>query len=129
MWLWTGFTAPYPPFASQRAVSDYVAAIRSVSGSADTANQFMQGAYVGMEVLVEALRKVGPQLTRAKLKQAMDSMRFDNGLTKTLSWRAGGHFANTAMQGFTIQYSQGFNGFRYEQTGWVEDPWWNKDHP
>ena len=128
MWVWTGYQAPYPPFDGQAADVQYVNAIRSVSGSADTANQFLEGAYVGMRLLVAALQQVGPDLTRARLKQALDSMTFDSGLTNPLTWRGGQHYANTAMLGFTIQYSQGFNGFQYQQTGWVQDPWALKDH-
>jgi len=123
MWVWTGYQAPYPPFASQPADAAYVNAIRSVSGAADTSNQFLEGSYIGMNLLVEALRKVGPDLTRARLKQALDSMTFDSGLTQTETWHPGDHFANTSMLGFTIQFSGGFNGFQYKNTGWVTDPW------
>ncbi|HEX6489040.1 MAG TPA: ABC transporter substrate-binding protein [Candidatus Dormibacteraeota bacterium] len=128
MWVWTGYQAPYPPFDGTAADADYVNAIRSVSGNADVANQFLEGAYVGMRLLVQALQTVGPDLTRARLKAALDSMTFDSGLTNPLTWQPGNHFANTAMLGFTIQYSQGFNGFQYQQTGWVKDPWALQDH-
>jgi hypothetical protein len=56
-------------------------------------------------------------------------MTFDSGLSRPLTWRAGNHYANTAMLGFNIQYSQGFNGFQYLQTDWVADPWPGQDHP
>ena len=128
MWVWTGYQAPYPPFDAQPADAQYINAIRSVSGSADTANQFLEGAYVGMKLLVHALQVVGPDLTRARLKAAMNAMTYSSGLTNPLSWSAGDHYANTAMLGFTIQYSQGFNGFQYQQTGWVKDPWAQLDH-
>ena len=128
MWVWTGYQAPYPPFDTSSADADYVNAIASVSGNADVANQFLEGAYVGMRLLVEALQTVGPDLTRARLRAVMDGLTFDSGLTNPLSWQAGNHFANTAMLGFTIQYSQAFNGFQYQQTGWVKDPWALKDH-
>lgn len=129
MYVWTGYTPPYAPFAKERAVRDYANSIRRVSATADTANQFTEGAYVGMRLLVEAMKKVGPNLTRERLKAALDSMSYDSGLTRKLAWRPGNHFANTAMLGFTIQYSGGFNGFQYQNTGWVADPWWNRDHP
>ncbi|HEV3231067.1 MAG TPA: ABC transporter substrate-binding protein [Candidatus Dormibacteraeota bacterium] len=128
MWVWTGFNADYPPFDSQQAVGDYVNAIKSVSGSADTANQFLEGSYVGMELLVKALRDVGPYVTRARLKQVLDGTTWDSHLADPLHWQAGNHFANTSMLGFTIQYSQGFNGFQF-QTGPLKDPWPNLDHP
>ncbi|MHB8508542.1 MAG: ABC transporter substrate-binding protein [Candidatus Dormibacteria bacterium] len=129
MWVWTGYKAAYPPFDGEAPVAAYSEAIKSVSGSADTANQFLEGSYVGMGMLVNALQAVGPYLTRARLKQQLDSMRYDSGLSKPLAWTSGNHFANTSMLGFTIQYSQGFNGFQYQQTDWVQDPWPNLDHP
>jgi len=128
MWLWSGFEAPYPPFDSDAPVSGYVNAIRSVSASADTANQFTEGAYLGMNLLVDALRAISPYVTRARLKAQLDSMTFRNGLTKDLAWQSGNHFADTSMLGFTIQYSGGFNGFQYQQTGWLRDPWSGLDH-
>lgn len=128
MWVWTGYQAPYPPFDSTGPDADYVNAVRSVSGSADVANQFLEGAYVGMRLLVQALQQVGPDLTRARLKATLDAMTFNSGLTNPLTWSPGNHYANTAMLGFEIQYSQGFNGFQYQQTGWVKDPWASLDH-
>jgi len=127
MWVWTGFQAPWPPFDQEPAVSSFVNSIRGISASADTSNQFLEGAYVGMKLLVKALQQVGPYVTRARLKQVLDSMTFDSGVTQPLSWRPGDHFANTSMLGFTIQYSGGFNGFQYQNTGWIKDPWVGKD--
>lgn len=128
MWVWTGYQAPYPPFADDPADAAYINAIHSVSASADTSNQFLEGAYVGMRLLVDALEKVGPDLTRARLRQVLDSMTFKSGLTKPEQWRPGDHYANTSMLGFTIQYSGGFNGFQYMNTDWVDDPWAKLDH-
>jgi ABC-type branched-subunit amino acid transport system substrate-binding protein len=129
MWVWTGFKAPYPPFDSEPAVAEYVSAIHSVSNSADVANQFLEGAYVGMELFVKALQQTGPNLTRANLRTTLNSLTYDSGLAQPGSWRDGNHFANTSMLGFAIQFSQGFNGFQYQQTGWVKDPWVTEDHP
>jgi len=129
MWIWTGFKAPYPPFDTEPAVAQYVSAIRSVSSSADVANQFLEGSYVGMELFVKALQQAGPNLTRANLRATLNSLTFDSGLAQAGSWREGNHFANTSMLGFAIQFSQGFNGFQYQQTGWVKDPWVTEDHP
>ncbi|MDQ1700572.1 MAG: hypothetical protein QOG34_2435 [Frankiaceae bacterium] len=128
MWVWTGYQPPYPPFTNAPADVQYVNAIRSVSSSADTANQFLEGAYIGMTLLVEALQKVGPNLTRARLRDVLDSMTFSSGLTKDERWTAADHYANTSMLGFAIQDSGGFNGFQYKNTGWFADPWANLDH-
>jgi ABC-type branched-subunit amino acid transport system substrate-binding protein len=129
MIVWSSYFPPRQPFAGTAAVSGYVNAIRSVSASADIDNQFLEGGYDGMLLFVEALKKTGPNLTRAGLKKTLDGTTFDSGLSRPLTWRSGNHYANTAMLGFSIQYSQGFNGFQYLQTDWVADPWVGQDHP
>jgi ABC-type branched-subunit amino acid transport system substrate-binding protein len=129
MIVWTSYYPPRPPFDSVKAVSDYINAIRSVSASADVDNQFLEGGYDGMKFFVAALKQVGGDLTRQRLRSVLDSMRYDSGLSQPLQWRQGNHFANSSMLGFSIQYSQGFNGFQYQQTGWVADPWVGKDAP
>lgn len=129
MWLWTGFKPPEAPYDNDPAVKQYTAALQSVGPHADPKNQFTEGSYLGMQLFVEALKKTGPNLTRARLRDAMDSMTYDGGLTEKLTWSKGNHYANTSMLGFTIQFSQGFGGFQYQQTGWVKDPWYSEDHP
>jgi hypothetical protein len=89
-------------------------------------NQFLEGGYLGMSLLVESIQKVGPNLTRANLRTALDSMTFDIGLSSPLSWRPGNHFANTSAQAFAIQYKQAFNGWR-QKTGFIQDPWVGQD--
>jgi ABC-type branched-subunit amino acid transport system substrate-binding protein len=123
MVVWTSYYPPRAPFDGRPDVARYVAAIRSVSASADVDNQFLEGGYDGMLLFVKALQTVGPDLTRQALRQVLDSTTFDSGLSRPLTWRPGNHFANTAMLGFSIQYSQGFNGFQYTQSDWVQDPW------
>lgn len=127
MWLWSGYQAPYPPFADTPADQAYVNAIHSVSSSADVANQFLEGSYIGMNLLIQAMQKVGPDLTRSRLRQTLDSMTYNSGLTQPETWRPGNHYANTSMLGFSIQYSGGFNGFQYQNTGWLADPWVTQD--
>jgi ABC-type branched-subunit amino acid transport system substrate-binding protein len=129
MVVWTSYFPDRPPFNGQPAVSGYVNAIRSVSASADVDNQFLEGGYYGMEMFVQALKAVGPGLTRAALKTSLDSLTFSQGLAQSMTWSSGNHFANTSMLGFSIQYSGGFNGFQYLNTGWVTDPCIGCDKP
>jgi ABC-type branched-subunit amino acid transport system substrate-binding protein len=129
MIVWTSYYPPRPPFDGMRAVSEYVGAIRSVSASADVDNQFLEGGYEGMRFFVQALKQVGADLTRQNLRAVLNSMRYEGGLSQPLQWRERNHFANSSMLGFSIQYSQGFNGFQYQQTGWVSDPWVGQDAP
>jgi hypothetical protein len=71
---------------------------------------------------VKALEAVGPYLTRARLRAALDAMSFESGLTQQTvsSWRPGDHYANSTMQAFTIQYKGTFGGWRSQDV--VKDP-------
>jgi ABC-type branched-subunit amino acid transport system substrate-binding protein len=126
---WTGYLPPVGGLASKAAVSAYVNAIRAEDPSIDIYNQFLEGGYSGMNLLVESLRKAGPILTRQSLANVLDNTDYDNGLSTKLSWRKGNHYANTAMQPFIIQYGTTFNGFRSPGVGWVQDPWVGQDAP
>jgi ABC-type branched-subunit amino acid transport system substrate-binding protein len=128
MLVWTSYYPPQQPFVGKPAVQQYIHAVQSVSQSADVSNQFLEGGYDGMLLFVQALKQAGPALTRHALISALNSMSFDSGLTAPLAWHAGNHFANDKMLGFSIQYSQNFEGFRYEQTGYVTDSMVNLDH-
>lgn len=126
---WTGYLPPVGGLASKPAVAEYVNSVRSEDPSIDIYNQFLEGGYVGMKLLVESLKKAGPVLTRQGIANVLDNMDYDGGLTTKLSWRAGNHYANTQMQPFIIQYQNGFNGFRSPGIGWVKDPWVGLDAP
>jgi ABC-type branched-subunit amino acid transport system substrate-binding protein len=121
--VWTGYNPPVGQFASLPAVATYVKDVHAEDPAADIDNQFLEGGYSGMELVVAALQKVGPLLTRTSLAGVLDAMTFDDGLSTSLQWRQGQHYANVAMQSFSIQYNNGFNGFRPDGVGWVKDPW------
>lgn len=124
--VWTGYNPPIEEFGALPAVKKYVATVRSKEKDIDVTNQFLEGGYAGMELLVQALRDLGPNVTRQRLAQRLDTMDLDLGLTTALHWRAGSHYANVAMQAFSIQYKGGFNGFR-NVTTWVKDPYVGQD--
>ena len=124
--VWTGYAPPIEQFAALPAVKEYVDTVRAESPDVDVTNQFLEGGYAGMQLLVHALRRVGPQLTRERLKTTLDSTQLDLGLTTPLRWQPGNHLANAAMRAFAIQYKGGFNGFR-SVTGWVRDPYLGMD--
>lgn len=124
---WTGYNPPIEALASQPKVSAYVQAVQGVDPTVDVFNQFLEGGYAGMQLVVAALQKAGPHLTRDGVATLMDSMTFDNGLSTPLTWRRGNHYANVSMQPFAIQYQGGFNGFRAVGGGWQKDPWVGQD--
>lgn len=128
MWVWTGYNPPIEDLATIPGVAQYVDDVRAQSASVDVANQFVEGGYLGMTLLVKALEKVGPALTRDNVRTALDSMSLDSGLSSSLKWSAGNHFANVSAQGFQIQYKQSFSGWR-RTTGFLADPWVGQDIP
>lgn len=124
--VWTGYNPPIEQFASLPAVKQYVSTVQSVNPTIDILNQFLEGGYAGMELMVDELKKLGAHPTRDGLAALLDQTDYNDGLTTPLSWRPGRHFANAAMQAFSIEYKGGFDGFR-SVTGWVKDPYLGQD--
>ncbi len=122
IWVWTGFKPPIESYALDPLVQTYVSDLEKTNRSADKFNAFAEGGYVGMLLLVEAMQRVGPRLTRAALKQVLDSMDFRSPLTiePILRWRSGNHFSSAAMQAFEIQYKGSAAGWRAKAI--VRDP-------
>jgi ABC-type branched-subunit amino acid transport system substrate-binding protein len=114
MGVWTGFKPFIESYKNDAAVRAYVEDLKSTNPQADEFNAFAEGGYVGMLMLVEALKQVGPQLTRARLKAVLDVLRLQPGLTiqSTLVWSPANRFAATTMQKFDIQYKGTFGGWR-----------------
>lgn len=127
-WVWTGFKPPQPPFDSDPAVQQYVNDLNAENSQADHDNQFVEGGYDGMGLLVKALQQVGPGLTRQSLRQALDATTYDSGLAPPRSYQPGHHFANVSAEAFSIVLNQqDFAGWRYQQTGFIADPWVGQD--
>jgi ABC-type branched-subunit amino acid transport system substrate-binding protein len=124
--VWTGYNPPIEQFAALPAVKQYVSTVQSVNPTVDILNQFLEGGYAGMELLVDELKQLGAHPTRDGLAALLDRTDYNGGLTTPLSWRAGHHLANGAMQAFSIEYKGGFDGFR-NVTGWVKDPYLGMD--
>lgn len=121
--VWTGYNPPIGRDAAIPDVAAYVDDVKAVAPAADVRNQFLEGAYFGMSLMVEALRRVGPDLTRQRLRAVLDQMDFDNGITAGLRWRPARHHANVRARSFSMVVSGGnFLGWRDDRTGWVADP-------
>lgn len=123
MEVWTGYTPPIDALASLPGVAEYVNDLKSIDPGVDTSNAFVEGAYLGMTVFVEALKRVGPNLTRARLKEVLNSMTYTSDLVSSLSWTSSRRHANSTAQAFELRYAgDTFSGFGNLQTGWVADP-------
>lgn len=110
---------PYePPVGALRnlpAVAAYARTMQSVRPAADATNPYTEGAYAGMQVLIEALRRAGPTPTRLSIAEALRSAAFDVGLTQPLRWRPGRSEANRSMRPLrTVVVAGGFTGWRLD---------------
>ncbi|HEV7887401.1 MAG TPA: ABC transporter substrate-binding protein [Acidimicrobiales bacterium] len=123
MLLWTGYNPPIGEKLNLPGVAKYVNDVKAIDPGADVSNQFLEGAYLGMTVFVEALKRVGPELTRARLKEVMDSLAFQSDLASPLTYGPSRHYANLGAQAFTVRTAAGsFSGFADAGTGFILDP-------
>jgi ABC-type branched-subunit amino acid transport system substrate-binding protein len=124
MSVWTGYNPAIPPLDSKPGVGAYVNDVRALSPSVDFRNQFLQGAYLGMQVFVDAVKACSPRLTRACVNSRLDATPFETDLASTLQWAPGKHHANKKAQAFRIDAAGGsFNNWQYEDPpGFVQDP-------
>lgn len=128
MWVWTSFKPPIAPYDTDPNVVTYRRDLSNVSATADPNNPHVEGAYVGMQLLVEALKRLGPSPTREGMRQTLDSMSLETGLSPTLVFRAGNHFAATRAQAFEAIVNNGsFQQWRYANTGFIADSDVGKD--
>lgn len=123
-WLmWTGYNPPIENLAALPGVKQYVNDVRRVSPTVDVTNQFLEGAYLGMTIFVEALKAVGPELTRARLSAVMNSKTFRHDIAQKLRWSTSQRHANCSAQAFRVTTAQGsFVGFANAQTSFIKDP-------
>lgn len=114
MQVWTGFKPHVESYKADPAVQRYVRDLKRTNPQADEFNAFAIGGYVGMKLLVEALRTVGPELTRERLKAALDTISLDTGLTfdRAIAYRSNLRFVTTKMRSYIIQYRGSFGGWR-----------------
>ena len=123
MLVWTGYNPPIGNLAGLADVGAYVNDVKTVNPTVDTTNQFLEGAYLGMTTLIDALKEVGPGLTRAGLANVLNHRTFAYDIASALHWTPTDRHANKAAQAFSIVVAQGsFAGFRYERTGFIKDP-------
>lgn len=128
MLVWTGYNPPIGRLSGEKDVAAYVDDVRSVDPGVDVNNQFLEGAYLGMKVFVEALQKTGGNLTRKGLSDTMNTMTYQSSLASPLTWgprvtAPSQRFANLTAQAFRIvTASNAFAGFAEVGTGFLKDP-------
>lgn len=121
--VWTGYNPPIDNLAGLPGVKQYKQDVQAVSPTVDVTNQFLEGAYLGMTIFVEALKATGPELTRARLAQVMNSTTFLHDIAQKLKWSTSNRNANCSAQAFRVVVTQGsFQGFGNAQTGFIKDP-------
>jgi len=122
--VWTSFSPPIYPFDQQGAVQAYrqdLCAVDPHNCSVDMDSAFTEGGYVGMSLMVEALKEASPYLTRDRLRQVLDAMTFKSGLSADLTYKHGNHYANLSMVAFKDQYSSNAQ-FQVIQNSQQTDP-------
>lgn len=135
MRVWTGYNPPIAAYANNPAVADFARALRAQKSGADVYNQFTMGGYIGMLLLEEALRQVGPDLTRERLTSTLNSMPpLKTGLTNPegLRWTAQSRYANHSAQSFIMKFPE--NSTKFD--GWdpapgtthIRDLWLGQDN-
>jgi hypothetical protein len=114
MQVWTGFKPFVEQYEDDDAVRAYVNAMKSVKPNIDYYNQFSQGAYVGMQLLVQALRELGPNVTREGLRAVLNKTTLSSGLSiqPDLTYTPNSRFANVTMQGYVMQNKGSWNRWR-----------------
>lgn len=123
MLLWTGYNPPIGELKNLPGVAEYVKDVQALNKGVDVNNQFLEGSYLGMSVFVEALKRVGPNLTRARLREVMDSMVYESDLASKLTYAANRHYANISAQAFEVRTGAGgFTGFANSGSGFIPDP-------
>ena len=128
MWVWTSFKPPLFPFDSDPQVAAYKNDLKAVSSSADANNPHVQGAYCGMLLLVDALKKMGAAPTRAKIQATLDATAFTGCASPAIKFSPGNHYAVTSAQAFQAIYNGNtFTAWRYTNSGFVNDPDVGKD--
>jgi ABC-type branched-subunit amino acid transport system substrate-binding protein len=130
MWVWTGYNPPIDKYQSAPAVVAFVNELAAQSASADKFNQFTMGGYIGMGLMIEALKQVGPTLTRQALVDKLNSMAaYESGLAPPLKWTAGERYANHSAQAFRVEARNGFTGTWAHVRDPIRDPWLGQHTP
>ena len=128
IYVWTSFKPPTTEFETEPAVATYLSDLRAVSQTADANNPHVEGAYVGMLLVVDVLKKMGAAPTRVKAKELLDQTTLDTGLTKPLRFTADNHFSSICARSFEAIYNvNNFVNWRKVSADCIDDADVSKD--
>ncbi len=98
------FLSPYV-YGSNATVADYTSTVQHYSpGQVKNLDIYTQIAWTAAMVFVEAVKRAGPNLTRATLVQALNSIQnFDTGWSRPLSYGPGLHDPNRCFRNMAYQ--------------------------
>lgn len=123
VFVWTGYNPAIGANVNEPDIAEFINEVQNVNPSADVTNQFLMGAYMGMEMFVETLKACSPDLTRDCVQSELHSMTYSTDMSSALKWTPNDHFANKGARAYSITYDgQKFSGFKDEQTGFINDP-------
>lgn len=126
MMVWTGYHPDLQPFDSEKPVYTFAQALKAVCPSCDSQNEFTEGAYLGTQLFINAVKQLATNneaLTRDNLKQLLDTETADLGIASPLHFGTSlPRVANPAMTGYSDNSGGSFNGWNYDQTGFITDP-------
>jgi len=111
IWVWSGYTPPIDDFLGDPDVAHYAQQFE------EPLNPFTLSAYTSGSVLLEALKRVGPELSRERLRQVLDEMTYRSGLVSQLDWRP-----DSVGNPWARAVRPGESGFEDAGTGWRRDP-------
>jgi ABC-type branched-subunit amino acid transport system substrate-binding protein len=95
MRIWMPYELPIG--STEPDVERYRADLQQTNPSADRHNPLVEGGYIGLYLLAEALAKTGVDLTRERFRAVLDAYNFPTGLTAPISY--GGPARNTHLGG------------------------------
>lgn len=116
MKVWTPYEPPLDDAGN--AAQQYRRDLERTNANADPHNALVEGGYVGMMVIGEALAQVGVDLTRERLRRVLDTHTFRTGLTPPIHFGTSTRrISDRCLRGYEIAFKASFGGWK-PRTDW-----------
>jgi branched-chain amino acid transport system substrate-binding protein len=124
----TSYLPPVGKYLENPAVQQYVQTVGKYAPSGvDIKNPYLEGGYVGAALTVDAIRRAGPNLTRAGVLEVLNSLEnWTIGLSQPLTFKGGDKYANTNLLSAEIQEVNGELQYVIV-SDFISDPWRGQD--